>query len=131
MTRVFKLLFKIFWLPALVLALQLCRQKFLYGHDDIDPIAHFFGGLAIAHSAFIVVKAIYGKLKIPTLFMATFLIMSGVYIGVFWEWYEYIRFHNDPTMVNWPWWPDTLYDLFMDMIGAGSYALTAAIRKRI
>ena len=131
MMRFFRTLVAIFWLPTLVLILQYCRQWFYYGHSEIDPIAHFFGGFAIAYGALITFRALYSKLILPSELLALLLVTFSLSIGVTWEWYEYVRFHDNPALAHWNWWPDTLFDLLMDMLGAIFFACAAILRKKI
>lgn len=126
-------LIAIFWAPALVYFLQLARQEWLYGMNQFDPIAHFFGGFAIAYSALVALKLTYPRVQVPTSLWVMLLVLIGAFVGILWEWYEFFRFRYDPSplLANWPWWPDTLYDLFMDSLGAGLYAVIAVMRKKI
>ena len=129
--NIIRKLFEIFWAPALVLALQYCRQWFYYGHSEIDPIAHFMGGFTIAYGALIAFRWIYPKLRLPTLIQAYILVMAGMGTGLIWEWYEWVRFFGNPAFAHWDWWSDTLYDLLMDTLGAGFFTCLATMRKKI
>lgn len=85
-----------------------------------DQPLHALGGMAIVWLLLHVHQALMGAISrsdLPRWYAMCWLVAGAVFVGVLWEWYEYIRWQTfDPAMDLTL--PDTLNDLLMDTLGA-------------
>jgi len=139
MKRYLLIAWSVLWMPVAVFVAQKLRVQLLPGQYQWDMMAHFLGGFSIAYGTLNLLRALPKKLigwplTRFTLFVA--LVFSTMFVGVCWEWYEWLAFHGTTgrydgiNFSEWAWWTDTLNDLLMDTLGATSYAIIIAMRKQ-
>lgn len=106
--------------PAALLSGNLLRVTFFPDFDQLDPVFHLFGGFAVAWSAwniYLVLRDAKYLPKLPLGALAYFFASSAVFVGVLWEFYEYMAYSRDPLSRQLAWWTDTIFDLAVDLIG--------------
>jgi len=89
-----------------------------------DSLVHFLGGLwvALVIAGFGETRPRFSIVKGGAFFNFLVLVSLTLSIGVFWEFFEFILYktafliHRPPLAQT---WPDTLSDLFFDIVGAG------------
>jgi len=127
------------WMPVAVYVAQMLRQALLPSMSELDILAHYLGGFAIAYGTHNLLCLLPRKLTgWPFTPFTTWiaLVFSAVFVGVAWEWYEWLRFHNlhgvydGVALSQLSWWNDTVHDLLMDTLGAATLASLFAARKR-
>lgn len=90
----------------------------------LDILMHFLGGLWVALASFWILGVFNGHASyIQNKKQAiVFGVASALFIGLFWEVFEYV---TDIAVTSEAYWPDTILDMIMDGLGgvlAGLYA---------
>ena len=97
-----------------------------------DEPLHVFGGAAIVWLLLHVHQAVTGgaeMARLPRWYVACWLVAGAVFVGVAWEWYEFVRWMTfDPGMDLTL--ADTLKDLCMDTVGAWAAALAFVPKQK-
>jgi len=138
-----KILFKLFGPAVLVYAVNfLAVVSGLYGvWKWFDIPMHFLGGMAIAWLAYVAWDlglGLYEKKvmdSIPLLIKAVSIISFATFIGVVWEWHEFIiDAINIRQMISFvpmqPGLADTMKDLLMDVLGATTFVAISTLLLR-
>ncbi|MBP9748652.1 hypothetical protein KBD18_00450 [Patescibacteria group bacterium] len=127
-------LVKIFWPPAVVFILQVCRVLFFPLLFRLDMVAHFFGGLAIAWAA-TTLFGVLRKRKIITTspqfpLFAYSLITTVALVGVLWEFMEFVFLRDALARLRLDLYHDTINDLALDILGACVWTAIVGLQKK-
>ncbi len=138
-----KTLFKLFGPAALVYGINfLAVTSGLYGvWKWFDIPMHFLGGVTIAWLAYVAWDkglGLYEKKvmdSIPLLIKAIAMIGFASFIGIAWEWHEFLLdvLHAREFVSFIPMQPgvaDTMKDLLMDVLGAGTFVIISTLILR-
>ncbi|HWQ99694.1 MAG TPA: hypothetical protein VN397_02490 [Candidatus Methylomirabilis sp.] len=105
-------------LPSLIVLLLTLA---LVNVENIDFLMHFFGGVAIAWGALIIVKDAVSRKALPAslpAWMQSYIAFSTTaFIGIVWEFHEWVQDYYFHTTRQ-PDLSDTMNDLLMDLLGA-------------
>ena len=126
---------KIVWPPAIVFILQVCRVLFFPLLFQLDMVAHFFGGLAIAWAT-TTLFGVLRKRKIITAspqfpLFAYSLITTVALIGVLWEFMEFVFLRDALARLRLDLYQDTISDLALDILGACVWTMIVGWRKKV
>lgn len=121
-------------IAALLLIGQLSWNSIFLKQPDkfwwVDMLLHFLGGVMVASIFFILAEEKFPLIELPGGYWAGVLAAASfvVLIGVFWEFYEYLLDYF--LYVRQMELPDTLSDLFFDLLG-GTLASVVYLRAGV
>lgn len=95
---------------------------------SFDIPMHLIGGFVTAWSALIFFRAY--RRTMPFFVFAVLLIGVVSFVGIAWEWYEFIHDQLYPPILFQPSIRDTMGDLFFDIVGAVSFVMVLFVRER-
>lgn len=119
--------------PIVVLSVHLFRHQIWPGLPQLDVLAHFLGGVAIAWTAMLLWRSWTAQGFIPSScpwWLRDFTVWGTVAIaGIFWEFYEWTMDHYFFTVMQ-PSLTDTMHDFLMDLSGGLLFLVVYSLVSR-
>jgi hypothetical protein len=119
--------------PIAVLALHLLRHKYWPDEPNMDIVAHFLGGYAIAWMGVILWARWTQRGWLPTSipgWLRLWAIWGTVaLVGIFWEFHEWLADHFFHTVMQ-PSITDTMNDFLMDLGGGALFLALNHMKNR-